>query len=324
MIGQQIETCATLPNRRGLSARTKGLIDYACKVLAESHPQTLRQLHYAIFSRSEIEYENNEASYKRLSRATTKARRLHRAWELRADDSPCPDNCIPQGWLVDETRVSHSVSVWRDPAEFIDTVKGAYRRDNWADQPNHVELWCEKGTVVGALHPLAKELGVTLRVCKGFASVGLETKVGEYFEVVDKPITVLYLGDHDASGVLIESDIHHRVETASGVRFRMIRLAIHPSDITRFNLPPQKIKDTDTRAHSFRARFGADAATVELDALPADELRRRVRDAVTGLLDLEAWNRAIRVQAVEFNCIAQFAERMRNLPELSAGPARGE
>lgn len=60
---------------RGLSKSTKELIEYAYRLLATDNPQTLRQLHYAIFSRNEIAYENTQADYKRLSRATTLARR---------------------------------------------------------------------------------------------------------------------------------------------------------------------------------------------------------------------------------------------------------
>ena len=91
-----------------------------------------------------------------------------------------------------------------------------------------------------------------LRVCRGFGSAGMEDQVGRLFEGIDKPITVFYVGDHDASGVLIEKDMHRRVQTASGVEFEMIRLAIHVEDIAKFNLPPQQIKENDVRAPAFR------------------------------------------------------------------------
>jgi len=35
---------------RGLSLKTKTLIEYAYRLLAANRPMTLRQLHYAIFS----------------------------------------------------------------------------------------------------------------------------------------------------------------------------------------------------------------------------------------------------------------------------------
>src|SRR5215469_3743039 len=85
--------------------------------------------------------------------------------------------------------------------------------------------------------------------------------------LIRKPITVLFLGDHDPSGQDIQRDIYRRAQAASGKEFKMIRLAIHPEDIRRFNLPPQKIKTSDSRSAGFQQKFGAKAQTVELDAL---------------------------------------------------------
>src|SRR5438874_1609570 len=67
---------------RGVSKSTTMLIKYAYQILKINHPMTLRQLHYAIFSLKEIGYKNDQAHYKKLSRITTYARRLHREWEL--------------------------------------------------------------------------------------------------------------------------------------------------------------------------------------------------------------------------------------------------
>jgi len=160
---------------------------------------------------------------------------------------------------------------------------------------------------------LQKKLGITLRTCHGYGSTGMETQIGSFFGSLDKPITVFYLGDHDPSGHGIERDMHERVQAASGISFEMRRLAIHAADITKFHLPPQKIKSTDSRAGSFRREFGHGAATVELDALPPTELRGRIRDAVMELLDLSRWERAAAVQEVEFASIADFGARMRTM-----------
>lgn len=299
---------------RGLSKITKELIEYAHKLLEADHPQTLRQLHYAIFSRREIDYANDKANYQRLSRATTTARRTYRDVELGGADYNAP--CIPPDWMVDETRQAEVVSVWTDAGAYVEAVKRSYRRDNWQDQAHHCEVWSEKGTILGAIRPIADEWGLTLRVSHGFGSTGMEQEIGSYFEGLDKEITVFYLGDHDPSGHAIEEDIHRRVETASGKQFTMRRLAIHADDIKRFHLPPQRIKATDSRADGFRRRFGARAATVELDALPAGELRRRIEEAVTELIDMERWDRQSMVQQVELDCIVDFAERMKHLPQM--------
>jgi hypothetical protein len=300
---------------RGLSIATKELIQYAYSLLEADHPQTLRQLHYAIFSRNEIQYDNSQADYKRLSRATTVARRTYRTWELRdgVDLRWFLDNIgggIPGEWMIDETRQPERVNLWADRNEYVDSVRNSYRRDNWQDQPSYCEVWSEKATILGSIRPVAEKWGITLRVCHGFGSTGMEGQVGRCFEGIDKPITVFFLGDHDPSGHVIESDIHNRCQTASDTEFEMERLAIHAADISAFKLPPQKIKITDSRA-----RFGTDAATVELDALPAAELRKRVDDAVSGLVNPEQWKRQTDIQEIELTCIAEFADRLKNLPQ---------
>jgi hypothetical protein len=310
---------------RGLSEKTLELIRYAHGLLKADHPQTLRQLHYAIFSRGEIGYENDQADYKRLSRATTVARRTYRWWELwqlknskvvGASVADLARDAIPPDWMVDETRQPETVNVWENAAAYIETVKRCYRRDNWQDQHHYCEVWSEKGTILGAIRPVAEEWGITLRVCHGFASAGMEQQIAGFFEGIGKPISVFYLGDHDPSGHAIEEDIHRRVEVASGLSFGMERLAIHGADIVKFNLPPQRIKASDSRAAGFRQRYGSNAATVELDALPAAELRRRVKKAVTRLIDFETWNQQVMVQQVEFDSIAHFAECLKALPQV--------
>ena len=304
---------------RGLSKETLELIDYARKLLNAQNPMTLRQLHYAIFSRNEIDYANDKASYSRLGRATTTARRAYREWELAGSGGPQPAHGIQPDLMVDETRQPETVSVWENAKEYVDTVSRAYRRDNWQTQPRHVEVWSEKGTVLGSIRPIASKWGITTRVCHGYGSCGQEMDVGSVFESIgsDKEITVFYLGDHDPSGVQMQEDIHRRAQTESGVEFTMARLAIHPEDIARFNLPPQKIKEKDSRAAGFKRQFGANAATVELDALPVEELRSRIENAVLKLVDHERWNRQIAVQKIELDCISEFAERMKNLPQIN-------
>lgn len=105
---------------------------------------TLRQLHYAIFSAAKIAYENTQADYKRLSRATTCARRLHRACELQSN--PFPQEAIPHHWIIDELREAEMINVWDDVTSYLESVKRSYRRDNWQDQPKYCEVWSEKAT----------------------------------------------------------------------------------------------------------------------------------------------------------------------------------
>jgi hypothetical protein len=230
---------------------------------------------------------NVQADYKRVSRIMTKAR----------DDGRCPWE-----WIVDRSRPIYSPNVWADPAGYAQTVQRSYRKDYWATQPEYCEVWVEKDAVIGSISDLCDELGVTVRPFKGFNSTTKVHEAAEWLAGIAKPITIFYCGDHDASGRCIDTEGAGRV-MSYGSRFRLKRLAIHKSDIHKFNLPPQRVKDTDSRARSFREKYGNE--TVELDALPPNELRRRIRTAIEGKLDQEKWERAIAVEQVELRNIVE-------------------
>jgi hypothetical protein len=301
---------------RGLSWRTISLRDFAHELLEAKQPMNLRQLHYEVFGAAKIDYDNATPDYKRLSRVTSASRRRHRQAELKGYGHVFVGWEIPHEWIVDELRLGERVSVWNDVANYVDTVRDSYRRDLWQDQPVHVEVWAEKASVLGSLRPVTREFGLTLRACRGFGSTGMEGQIGNLFAGIEKPINVFYLGDHDASGDVIDKDIHRRVEEASGKEFTMKRLAIFPEDIKRFNLPPQKIKSSDSRSAAFKKKYGEDSPTVELDALPVDELRSRVRRAIEELTDADRWNRQIKIQEAELKCIVDLAARMKLLPPV--------
>lgn len=72
---------------------------------------------------------------------------------------------------------------------------------------------------------------------------------------------------------------------------------MRPPVIEEFNLPPLRVKHSDSRARGFVAVHGKEC--VELDALPPDELRFRVRDAIQSEIDVELWNRSVAVEAAE-------------------------
>jgi hypothetical protein len=278
-------------------AKTTALIEVALVILLKEWPVTVRQLFYRLIGVTGI--VNNAKSYKHISRVMTKARR---------------DGRCPREWICDRTRPTYEPSVWRSPRQYAEAIKVGYRRDYWQGQPYHVEIWCEKDTVTGSIHQLANELGVCIRVGRGFNS---ETRVYEIAQILadtGKPNIVFFLGDHDASGRDIERDWKKRLIDNGSGPFELRRLAIHQEDITNFNLPPQQVKTSDSRARKFIKKYGRQC--VELDALPATELRRRIREAVESLLDRTAWDRAVAVEQVE---IRSIVETVSKWPGLNSG-----
>jgi hypothetical protein len=185
-------------------------------------------------------------------------------------------------------------------------VRRGYRKDYWQLQPQRVEVWCEKDSVIGSIEDLTIKLGVTVRVARGFLST---TKAFDLARVIggsEKPMTLFYLGDHDPSGRQIETDIAERLRDY-GAKFIIKRLAIHAADITKFKLPPLRVKESDSRAASFLRRYSNKC--VELDALPPTELRRRIEEAVTAMQDRKLWDRAVTVEQAELASIQRIVER---------------
>jgi hypothetical protein len=60
---------------------------------------------------------------------------------------------------------------------------------------------------------------------------------------------------------------------------------VNSEQIERWNLPTRPTKTSDTRASRFKQVYGTDS--VELDAIPPDELRRLVRGAIDS--HMEPW-----------------------------------
>lgn len=270
-------------------ARTRQLIKAAVVILSNEWPMTIRQLFYRLVSARYV--ENDRSDYQRVSRVMTSAR----------DDGRCPFE-----WIVDRSRPEYSPNVFDDAAGYAEAVKRSYRKNYWATQPNHCEVWVEKDAIIGSVQSVTDELGVTVRVGRGFQSTTRAHDISERFNEISKPITVFYLGDHDASGRTIEADLLARIQKY-GSHFKLKRLAIFAGDIRKFNLPPLRVKMTDSRAKEFLSKYSN--ACVELDALPPVELRRRIRDAVEQLLDRELWSRAIDIESIELDSIRDTVAR---------------
>src|SRR6516225_4030078 len=150
----------------GQLASTRELIEAAQAALAAESPMTVRQLFYRLVSTEEL--ENTRADYVKLSRVLTRARE---------------DGEIDFADIVDRSRPEYEPNVWGDLPGYLNAVKRGYRRDMWRDQPCHVEVWVEKDAIIGSIEGLAVgELGVTVRVGRGFMSATRCHEIAERFD----------------------------------------------------------------------------------------------------------------------------------------------
>jgi hypothetical protein len=277
---------------------TTSFIEAMISILDAEHPMTVRQLFYRLVSVGII--GNSLREYQRVSRLSTKARR----------DERCPFE-----YIVDRSRPTYSPGVFDDCAQYANVIRRSYRKDHWQLQPNHIEVWSEKDAVMGSIEDTTDELGITVRVARGFMSATRINDIAEELYGIPKPTTILYLGDHDPSGHSIEQSAHDKVQARyleiGGSRpIEILRLAIHKADIEEFSLPPLRVKDSDSRAGGFRLKFGGEC--VELDALPPSELRARIKAAVEARRDELAWQKSVHIEQVEIKSIMDIAGKLQS------------
>jgi hypothetical protein len=180
---------------RGKARKSLDLIQAARDFLEEANPTTVRGVCYHLFVRGVIPSMARKETAK-VSRLLNDAR--EEGW-------------VPWEWIVDETRELERTPSWDDPAEYVRAVRRSYRRDFWAEQPQRVEVWSEKGTVRGVLAPVLEEYGVGFRVVHGFSSATAIYEVARG-DTVTHPLEVLYVGDWDPSGLYMsEEDLPERL-----------------------------------------------------------------------------------------------------------------
>lgn len=232
---------------------------------------TVRQVYYQLVSRQVI--ENNRGQYQAVSNALVDARKEGR---------------IPWDWIEDRLRRPREVSMYRDLPDFLGVVAYSYQRDVWPTQPAYVEEWLEKDALSGIFEEELRPYSVTLNVGRGYDgwdSIHHATDRYRHAWAGDIPTTILYFGDFDPSGEDMVRSLGERLEFF-GYRPSIVKCALTFDDISRYQLPPDFTKHTDTRRAAFVAKYG-DLA-VELDALPVDVLRARLVAEVESRMDLEA------------------------------------
>ena len=244
---------------------------------AEGYDLTLRQLYYQMVARGYI--ENSQKSYKRLGDLVSNARLAGQVdWEM----------------ITDRGRETVSPPHWNDPAHIVDQAAKQFAIDKWAEQENYVEVMVEKQALEGVLIPVCRELDIRFAANKGYSSSSAMYETGQrllrYYNL-GKTIWLLYLGDHDPSGIDMTRDVRERLVLFSGVQVRVKRLALNYDQIETLNPPENPAKETDSRYAAYAAEFGE--SSWELDAIEPRSLASIVTEAVEDLRDPDLWDDAV-------------------------------
>ncbi|MCC6432845.1 MAG: hypothetical protein IT354_18190 [Gemmatimonadaceae bacterium] len=276
------------------------IVEAAARILEEIAPASVRAVCYRLFTEGLIP-NMSKASTDKVSRLLVDAREQER---------------IPWASIVDETREVEQAPSWDNPESLIRAAVSQYRKDYWKAQPNHVEVWSEKGTVRGALAPVLNEYGVAFRVMHGYGSATAVRNIAETSFQSSKPFFALYVGDWDPSGLhMSEVDLPTRIEEYSG-DVAIYRVALNAID-TEAGLPSfdAETKSGDPRHRWFTTNYGP--TCWELDALSPVILRQRVEHAIVRLLDRDQWDNDVAVEKVEQESMRDVLGTWSNLRQAA-------
>jgi Histidine kinase-, DNA gyrase B-, and HSP90-like ATPase len=240
---------------------------------------TIRQLFYQMVARKG--YPNSRSSYGHFSKALVEGR-------LEGE--------IDYERIIDMSRPEY----FNDPEE-EDPLKELNRRvedlitslnvNVWNEQPIYPEVWIEKEALSRVISPVCQKYNVNLIVGRGYSSYTQVAKAIDRFPE-GKKVRVLYLGDHDPSGIHIQEKLASRLDEYAGSKGRNLeievrRLALTFEQAKSLKLPPSKMKKIGQGSTAYRSMYGSEVW--ELDALEPSYLLKLVEDAILESMDKEKW-----------------------------------
>lgn len=250
---------------------------------AAGYDLSLRQLYYQLVARGII--ENSERSYKRTADLLNNARLAGLVdWDM----------------ITDRGRATITPPSWDNPGQIVRAAARQFRLDPWVNQANYIEVMVEKQALEGVLVPVCNQWGVRFTANKGYSSSSTLYETGKRLTDqarAGKALWILYLGDHDPSGLDMTRDITERLNLFTGHGYVFInRLALNMDQVRALNPPENPAKITDSRYKEYLNNFGA--ASWELDAIEPNALASLVTEAIKDKIDNpDAWQAVIDKQA---------------------------
>ena len=258
---------------------------------------TLRQIYYQLVAKQII--PNQQKYYMKLSRLCVIGR---------------DEGILPEDAFADRLRQVDKPSSYLDLADFMATVKAAYRKDKWQNQSSYLEIWTEKDALRSVLTEITYPYDVNLMVVRGQVS---RTAIYESYERYSKKIEegndcyLYYAGDFDPSGLSIYNSLEERIRNygIAGKYITFERIALTPEQIEDYDLPCDPGKQTDPNYKRFVSEYGDNV--VELDSLPPEVLRETVKDCIEQHIDYDFFVQAQETEFKERARLQEFVAQLR-------------
>jgi hypothetical protein len=258
---------------RSTSAEIAAIDDMIYSVAYREKPCTVRAIFYRVASvglvpKTDKAEGDTQSGYGMVQRRVLKMRRSGR---------------LPYSWITDGSRYHLKPTSYGGLDDCLRFTAEAYRRQLWANQGMHMEIWVEKDAMRGVLYPETSKFDVPLMIARGFAGESFLWQTAEAIndEGVD---SVIYLfGDHDPSGVVAWDHTQRKLRefVNDDIDLTFERIAVTEEQIEEYDLPTRPTKQS-THAKRFRGE------SVDVDAMDTNVVRGLVRDAIESYIDPHA------------------------------------
>ena len=287
---------STIKRRRRTEAQVGQLDKQIMAVLKEDHPQSVRHIFYRMTDpRLPEPVEKSDRGYRHVQDRCVKLRRSGQ---------------IPYAWIADLSRRGYFVNTFASASDFIDRMAGNYRADLWEHSKFRCEVWAESRSIASVLLKDCNKFAVDLYPCGGFSSLSFVHEAAQQHNLSDddRDLVVLYVGDYDPAGVLIDQALERemRLHLNPQINLEFKRIGINEEQVELYDLPTKPRKEGDKRSQHVEY-------TVEAEAMPA----RTLRDLLVAEID-----ELLPAHALQIAKVAEQSERA-HLTRMSALIGRG-
>lgn len=259
-------------------------IEYINRIIEDyqkaGYTLSVRQLYYQLVSRDYV--KNTKAEYDGISDFLSKARY---------------GGFVDWDAIEDRGRVPHIALSFNSVSDRLQSAWCSFEIDRQMYQENYVEVWCEKDALTGILERVTEYYHVPLLVNKGFGSTTSIYQGAQRFRAAvnaGRKCTLLYLGDHDPSGLkMVHTDIPKRLTSleVSAEKIEIKPIALTLSQIEQYQPPANPAKETDPNFRDYNEAYGG--FSWEVDALKPEVLDELLRSEIESSINMSVFNQVL-------------------------------
>lgn len=269
---------------------------------AQGYRLTLRQLYYQLVSKNVI--ANHDREYKKLGRLLVEGRMA---------------GIVDWSAIEDRLRQPSRPYAVEGIDDALQDTFDQYRLQRQRGQKNLVEVWVEKDAISNVLKRVTQKYGVSILVNRGYGSVSaIKDAYDRYSRALryhgKDTVTILYLGDHDPSGLDMIRDIRERVGfmlDRDGLEesFAVKPIALTMPQIKKYAPPANPAKMSDSRSSEYIVKYGR--VSYEVDALPPEVLHKVLEDSILSEIDVNTYKNVLKIEEKEKAEIGELVEQYR-------------